>query len=51
MVGFYQVHEFFVVVVAVREEDAEFVKFLFRKTEATIQTIENFTGIKVFDVG
>jgi hypothetical protein len=43
-------YEFFVVVVAVSEEDAEFVKFLFRKTEATIHAIVDFSGIKVFDV-
>jgi len=43
--------KFFVIIVPVTEEDAEFVKFLFRKIEATIHAGIAFTGIKVFDVG
>jgi hypothetical protein len=49
-VGFNHADELFIVVVAVTEEDAEFVEFLFRKTEATIHAGIAFSGIKVFDV-
>lgn len=49
-VGFNQADEFFVVVVAVGEEDAEFFRFLFRKAEATIHAGIAFPGFKVFDV-
>jgi len=43
--------EFFIIIVPVTEEDAESIKYLFRKIEATIHAGIAFTGIKVFDVG